>query len=114
MSCASLTLLLRCPIKNKRAGFYAFAGLSIRWTARVIEAGVRRHSRAAVVGGVVTFEQYGFVGAHLRKIVPLMTRSTPERERLAAPMRIDQIAGDEIIHADGLGVADGERRFHYR
>jgi len=45
--------------------------MSIRRIARVVEAGMRDHPRAAVVGRIVTLEN-AFIGAQLWKILSLM------------------------------------------
>ena len=68
----------------------------MRGTRGVVKRAMRSEARAAVFLGVVALEQERLGGLHVWKIEPSMRWIGDEAQGLANPIRIDEIARDEI------------------
>src|SRR3979411_1649708 len=80
----------------------------------IVEGCVEGGARPAGSGGVVHANQPRLGRLHVREIVPTMPRPVFDRRRLAAHMRVDEVAGDQVVVAESPRIAERERRVLHR
>src|SRR5215472_8946239 len=91
--------------KNQSACLDTFSCRRIGRARRIVERGMRREARAAVIRRVITFEQDRLVAPHLRKIEPSMIWVKGDGINLAGAVAISEVARDPIALVDSAGIA---------
>src|SRR5262249_7300309 len=100
---------LRGREEGERPDFDALPHGSIRRRARVVERAVGREARASR-RRIVALEEHRLVGRHAREVEPAVEGAPAKRVDLAGPIAIAEVGRDEVLGADGAGVAHRERR----
>jgi len=95
--------------EDEGADFEALAGRRVGRRGRVVETGVGGKPRCPNGRRVEAADEHGLIGLHLRKVVVALVGVVGDRIGLARPVRVSEVAGDQVILGEALCIAQCER-----
>src|SRR4051794_38853601 len=99
-----------CSKESQRPDFDAFARPRAGWRSWIIERGVCREARSAILQGIINLKDKRLLTPHQWEPVPMMVGIVGDRIRLPDAVGVAALRDHEIIRGDTARVTDGKRK----